>query len=162
MKSNFIFNTPQENALRALYILKASYPDRCSLERLLFLDYLSIYTKDSKLNSESLHPEYPMRAIELYERRDGLSKGLLIVAAKGIIEVEYENGISYSANGSTNWFLNGLNNEYSILLLKNTRLVVELFKDRTDLEIKRFIDENIDRWGNEFEKFFSLQEEVTK
>ena len=160
MKNRFVFNTPKENALRALYLLKASYPDKCSLERLLFLDYLSIYTKDSKLNSESLHPEYPMRAIEIYERRDGLSKGLLIMAAKGLIEVKYEDGISYCANSSTNWFIVGLNNEYSLLLLKNTRLVVELFKDRTDLEIKKFIDVNIDKWGNEFEVSFLQQEEV--
>lgn len=159
MKNNSIFNTPLEIGLRSLYILIASYPNKCSLDRLVLLDYMSIYIRDIKLDSECLHPEYPMRSIEIYERRNGLKNGLLIMISKGIIEMDYSDGIAYRANSSTKWFIDGIENKYSSLLLKNTKLVVEYFEDKNDSEIEIFVKNNIEKWGQEFLELFSYQQE---
>lgn len=158
MSNQFIFNTPHEIGLRALYVLNANYPQKFSLERLILFDYLIIFSKDAAVGSTSLHPEYPMRTIELYERRETLSKGLLMLSSKGIIEIEFEDGISYIANTSTQWFLDGINNEYSNILKINAKLIAEAFEGQTDIQIKQFIQRNIDSWGSEFDTFFSNQE----
>lgn len=72
--SNLLFNTPLELGLRGLYLLKVSFPLKCSLDRLIFLDYLTIYTKDSDVSFDNLHPEYPLRTIELFSRREAIKK----------------------------------------------------------------------------------------
>jgi len=159
MNENLIFSSPLELGLRSLYILKALSPTTCSIDKLLYLDYLSIYTKDSQVSLDSLHPEYPMRAIELFSRRSALQDGLLLMACKGLIEVEYEEGVFYAANSSTDWFLNGFIGEYTESLLKKTNLIAKAFKELSELEIKNFIDRNIRNWGIEFKDFFPHEEE---
>lgn len=159
MKENLIFSSPLELGLRSLFILKALSPTTCSIDKLLYLDYLSIYTKDSQVSMDSLHPEYPMRAVELFARRAAMQDGLLIMASKGLIEIKYEEGIFYSANINTDWFLNCFTGEYTDSLLKKTNLIAKAFKELTDSEIKDFIDRNIKSWGNEFKDFFPHEEE---
>lgn len=102
-----------------------------------------------------------MRAIELFTRRETLQSGLSLMAGKGLIEIMYlEDGIYYSANINTNWFLDGLKGTYSENLMTKTNLIAESFRQLSDAEIKNFIDSNIENWGNEFENYFSYKEEV--
>ena len=46
-----LYNTDVEIGLRCLFILKELNPISCSLERLLYLDYLSLYIEE--INSEA-------------------------------------------------------------------------------------------------------------
>lgn len=161
MNAFTIFNSPLEVGLRSLYLLKVSYPSKCSLDRLIYLDYLTIYTKDSTVSSQSLHPEYPLRAIELFARREPIKKGLLLMASKGLIHIHCEeSGFSYSANVNTDWFINSFSDEYSINLLNKAILVKEKFGEFSDVELKKFIDSNIKSWGREFIHFFPIENEV--
>lgn len=161
MEEFFIFNTPLELGLRCLHLLTASYPHECSIDRLIYFDYLTLYTKDSSVSSNSLHPEYPLRAVEVFVRRETIKQGLLLMSAKCLIGVNYnENGVFYCANSNTSWFLRGLSGAYSEKLSEKSKLIVEHFKKYTDREIEEFINGNIKVWGDEFENYFSVDEEV--
>jgi hypothetical protein len=161
MNSSPIFNTPLELGLRSLYLLNATYPSKCSLERLIYLDYFTIYTKDSKVSLESLHPNYPLRAIELFSKREAIKKGLLLMASRGLINIECDDiGFSYSANIDTDWFLQGLSDEYSIELKEKASLVERNFSKLSDINLKNFVDTNIKSWGSEYNGFFPYKEEV--
>lgn len=161
MNDSLLFNTPLELGLRGLYILKVSSPTKCSLERLILLDYLTIYTKDSNASFDSLHPEYPLRAIELFSRREPIKKGLLLMASKGLINIDCEDdGFLYSANVNTNWFVEGLSDEYSDKLLIKATLVEERFRKMSDTELEKFIFTNINSWGKEYPDFFSYKNGV--
>ncbi|UOF88946.1 hypothetical protein LSG31_13515 [Fodinisporobacter ferrooxydans] len=160
--NNFpIFNTPLELGLRCLYLLKVSYPSKCSLDRLILLDYLTIYTKDSKVSCDSLHPEYPLRTIELYGRRETIKKGILLMASRGLITIDCgESGFSYSANFDTDWFLESFSNKYSKKLLEKAALIEASFRELSDIELEEFVDTNIKSWGKEYTNFFPYKDGV--
>lgn len=136
-----VYNTPRELGLRVLYYLRESYPKCCSLDRLIYLDYLGMYLKDAKLDYPSLHPEYLYRNIEILEKKSNMSKGILIMMSKGLIEVGVGKGLVYKSNANTGWFLDYIENEYSEKLTQNAALVVEKFRQISDDELKEFIEE---------------------
>ncbi|ULO08980.1 hypothetical protein H1230_09520 [Paenibacillus sp. 19GGS1-52] len=161
MSNLLLFNTPLELGLRGLYLLQVSFPLKCSLDRLIFLDYLTIYTKDSDASFDSLHPEYPLRTIELFSRREAIKKGMLLMASKGLVNIDIEEeGFLYSANINTNWFIEALSEEYSKKLMNNASLVEKRFRNLTDSELEKFVNTNIKSWGKEYLNFFPYKNEV--
>lgn len=159
---SIIYNTPLELGLRALFILRAARDSSCSLERLVYLDYLTTYSSDSELEDlKSLHPDYPLRVIELFTRRTILQQGLSLMARKGLIGIEYsDKGILYSGNINTEWFLTNINNNYATQLSKSIERIIEYYKEFSDEQIKEYIDQHYKSWGNEFANIFPYNEEA--
>jgi hypothetical protein len=157
---NKIYNTKSEIGLRCLFILKVLYPKFCSVDRLLYIDYLSLYIEDLLEDAINLHPKYPLRSIEAFERRQLLKQSIVELAFKGLISVENDNGLYYVGNSSTLWFVDSIKNDYSKHLLKNIELVTEKFKSKSDEEIKKIIVANAIKQENEFANFYPYIEEV--
>ncbi|WP_068605022.1 ABC-three component system middle component 2 [Paenibacillus swuensis] len=156
-----IYNTPLELGLRALFILRAARDSSYSLDRLVYLDYLTTYSSDSELDLKSLHPDYPLRVIELFTRRTVLQQGLSLMATKGLIGIEYnDKGFLYSGNINTVWFLTTINNNYAIQLSNSVEKIIEYYKEFSDEQIKEYIDKHYKSWGNEFANIFPYNEEA--
>jgi hypothetical protein len=160
MKHKLIFNTSLEIGLRSMFLLSSLYPLKVNLDRLLYFDYLTIYTQDAELKIESLHPEYAMRIIELFSKREILKKALMRMTSKGLITIECgEEGFNYCANSNTNWFLEGLkDDEYSKELIKRTKAITEAFKNYSDEELRIFLEKSIESKQKKFNNFFPYME----
>jgi len=158
--NNRIFNSDVEIGLRCLFILKALYPNFCTLERILYLDYLSIYIEDYKLNSTNLHPKYPFQSIEVFEKIQVLKQSVLKLSFKGLIDVEIENGLQYRANGNTSWLIDNIQSNYSIQLVENIKLIIEDTKFKTDQELKNIIFSPKQDNRTMFDNFYPYLEEV--
>lgn len=155
-----LYNTKVELGLRCLFILKALYPNFCSLDRLSYLDYLSLYIEDYKDKTTNLHPKYPFQSIEVLEKRQVLKKSILELALKGLIDVETNEGLCYRCNGNTLWFIDGIQDKYSDHLMKNIQLIVQETKLKTDEELKNIIFSRKTDEKNEFNNFYPYYEEV--
>ncbi len=155
-----LYNTKVELGLRCLFILKVLYPNFCSMDRLLYLDYLSLYIEDFKENAFNLHPKYPFQSIEVFDKIQVLKKSLLELAIKGLIDVEANEGLCYKGNGNTLWLVDSIQNTYSEHLTKNIQLVVQETEFKTDKELKDIIFSHNTDEQNEFNSFYPFTEEV--
>lgn len=83
------------------------------------------------------------------------------MASRGLLNIDCEeDGFFYSANVNTNWFIEGLLDEYSEKLLNKASLVEERFREMSDADLKEFINLNIGSWGREYSDFFPYKNEV--
>lgn len=155
-----LYNTDTELGLRCLFILKEVYPRNCSLERLLYLDYLSIYIEDFSKEAQNLHPRYPFQFIEVLDRRYLLKEALSILAYKGLVDVENDKGLRYRSNGNTSWLLANIQNNYSIHLSNNIRCVIAQTDEKTDDELKSIIFSHRTDDNDEFIGFYPYIEEI--
>ncbi|MTK13392.1 MAG: hypothetical protein F8N39_15305 [Clostridiaceae bacterium] len=154
------YNTKVELGLRCLFILKALYPNFCSLEKLLYLDYLSLYIEDFKEEATNLHPKYPFQSIEVLEKRQVLKKSILELALKGLIDVETNEGLCYRGNVNTLWLIDGIQDNYSKHLMQNIQLIVQETEFKTDEELKNIIFSRNEDKQSEFDSFYPYVEEV--
>ncbi|MBU5483337.1 hypothetical protein KQI86_03290 [Clostridium sp. MSJ-11] len=155
-----LYNTKTEIGLRCLFILKVLYPKSCSIDRLAYLDYLSLYIEDFKEDAINIHPKYPFQSIEVLDKRQVLKKCILELALKGLIDVESNEGLFYRGNCNTLWLVDSIQDTYSDHLIKNIKLVVQGIKFKTDEELKDIIfSHNIDE-KDEFNNFYPYIEEV--
>lgn len=155
INENLIFNTVSEVGLRIMFLLEVLKPEKVDLDRLNYLDYLMLYMNDEKIQMNSLHPEYPMMLIELFAKKELLKSSLLYVGSKSLISIECSaNGIIYSANSNTSWFLDSLmDDEYAKELIKRAKIIKEKFNFYKNSELKKIIEI---RTKNEEKKFENL------
>lgn len=155
-----LYNTDIELGLRCLFILKEAYPRNYSLERLLYLDYLSLYIEDFTHDAVNLHPKYPFQLIEIFERKQLIKTSLSVLALKGLVDVENDKGLSFRANGNTSWLLADIQNNYSRHLKENIRFVIDGTEHKSDDELKKMIFVQKEDDNTEFSGFYPYNEEI--
>jgi|GEM_PF-1058323 len=158
--SNQLYNTKMELGLHCLFILNELYPEFCGLDRLLYLDYLSLYIEDFKADTVNLHPKYPFQSIEIMEKRKILKNSLFDLVYKGLIDVDIYGGLSYGGNANTLWLVDSMQNIYSSHLKENIALVIQEMRLKTDKELKTIIFNNKIDEQNVFNNFYPYSEEV--
>lgn len=151
--NNRPFNLPVETGLRCLYILAEIYPDSCDLQRLIYYDYLLVYSGDVENGPPSLHPSIPHRGGGWLVRRQMVENGLNLMFSKELIYKQFDiQGINFSATELTQPFLDYLTSNYALALSKSAKWVTKTFQTFSDQEISNFMGRNIGRWGAEFNR----------
>lgn len=144
---------PVETGLRCLYILDAIYPSASDLQRLVYYDYLLVYSGDVENGPPSLHPSIPHRGGGWLVRRQMVETGLNLMFSKELIYKHFDDqGINYKATELTKPFLNYLNSGYAQAIKKSARWVAETFQLYTDQALSDFMSQNLGRWGAEFSR----------
>ncbi|HEX8609058.1 MAG TPA: ABC-three component system middle component 2 [Pedobacter sp.] len=145
-----LFNTPVEIGMRCLIALRAMGPAGADLERIMYYDYLSLNTAD--LNGpESLHPPIPNRGIQVYARKDLISKGLLLLLSKELVDLRpTASGFIYAINASGEKFLEYFQTNYFQALVARIDWTQKEFGAIPNQQIKKYIDTNLQHWGGEF------------
>ncbi|WP_343699033.1 ABC-three component system middle component 2 [Caulobacter sp.] len=152
------FNSPLECGLRMLFVLAASKATPCDLQRLIVYDYLMVHSGDVE-GPVSLHPAVPFRGGEMLVKRDVLKAGLDQMFSKELLEKRFDaGGISYCGTALTTAFVGLMANPYSEALRWRARWVVERFSPLSDHELTTFMDENLGRWGAEFDRYTALND----
>lgn len=145
------FNNGVETGLRILCILHTAYPQSFDLQKLVYLDYITIHSGDFSNNTESLHTPVPYRKGELMIKSSILEKGITLYINYGLIEKKYsKTGIEYIATDYSSPFLETLEEEYFVHLLERAKWVSETFSHLELSEIKTRIDPIVNKSGKEF------------
>lgn len=153
------FNSPLEYGLRLLFILHAAAGVACDLQRLIAYDYLLVHSGDVDHGPESLHPPVPFRGGELLVKREVLASGLNQMVSKELLDRTFSSdGVGYSANALTGAFIDLLKNDYAADLRWRADWVIKRFGALPDQSLTRYMDENVGRWGAEFDRLSALND----
>jgi hypothetical protein len=155
----FLFNSSIESGLRSLCLLFEGYPLEFDLQRIVFFDYLLVHSGDAPNGPPSLHPPTPFRSNEFLVRRHLIESGLHLLMSRGLITVNAtSNGFLYRAADPSVSFLAELSADYTAILRERAAWVVEYYGETSDGQLSAIFNENLDRWGSEFEIVGDLEE----
>jgi hypothetical protein len=144
-----LYNSPIELAIRTLIILY-HHDSKTDIDRLMYLDHLALNTEDIG-GPPSIHAPIPHRGVQIFARKELIEKGITILVSKQLISiVPSTSGILYEINEAGKKFLEYFSSEYFIELRTSVKWVENKFNKMTTLQIREFIDNNLDKWGGEF------------
>lgn len=153
------FNTPIETGLRLLFALDEAKGEAFDLQRLVSYDYLLVHSGDVEGGPTSLHPAVPFRGGELLVKRELVLAGLDAMFAKELLEKKFQRtGICYCATELTGPFLRLLVSAYASSLRARAAWVVSRFAICTDEMLEKYMNDNVGRWGAEFDRLTAIKE----
>lgn len=145
-----IYNTPLEVGLRTLIILDKIGETGADIEKIMYIDYLSLNTKDIG-GEESIHAPIPNRSLQVYARKKLIQKGLTILASKELIKLNIDSsGFIYRINEVGKKFLEYFSSSYFIELTERVKWVIDKFGHNTSVELRVFINKKMKDWSSEF------------
>jgi len=147
------FNTPLETGLRSLFLLSNVFPKFMDLQRLVYYDYLLVYSGDVTNGPPSLHPQIPLRGGGWLVRRQMVENGLSLMSSKELAQKKFDQtGILYGATDLTEPFLKYLKSDYAQAIKSLSRWVTKTFTPYSDEALSSFMRENLGNWGAEFDR----------
>ncbi len=150
MKKSEVFNTPFELGIRMVYLLHSLHPRRADLQRLIYLDYASIYSGDVG-GPKSLHTPVPLRGVEYASRREVIEQGLYLMAIRAFVDVSpSDSGIMYSLGENGTALIELLGGEYGRELSHRCRWVAAELGNKTDAELEDLFGVNGILWRAHF------------
>jgi hypothetical protein len=150
MKMNEIFNSPFELGVRMVYLLRALYPRKVDLQRLIYFDYAAIYSADLG-GPECLHTPVPLRGGEYASRREVIEEGLYLMACRSFVDVEAgTTGITYRLGENGPSLIGLIGGYYSKELARRCEWVADALGDKTDEELEYLFGAQGVLWGAEF------------
>lgn len=145
--TDYVYNTPQEIAMRLLLIIFVS-KQRISKEKLFFFDFLALHSSIVDESSKSLHPDNPQFGLEYYSKESNTEMALHLLIHKKLVDVVYDkNGYYYECNIFGKHVLAMLDGEYKAILTEQIDKVSQEFLDFPENEIQKFFDQSIVNWG---------------
>ena len=148
------FNSPFELGLRMVYLLVALRPRGADLQRLVLLDYATIYSGDLG-GPPSLHTPVPFRGGEMLTRRELIQHGLYLMSTNGLVHAHLaDDGIEFAAGPNAVPFVGSLQSTYFRDLQLRCEWAGSKFGDIPSLALTRQFNELGHRWGAEVETQF--------
>lgn len=147
------FNSTLETGIRALVVLEAVYPCCCDLIEMTWFDHLVVHTGDLEGDGvpESLHPDLPNRAGELFVRRQLIERSLRLMQQVHLVEVfESEAGVEFRASEEAPSYLDLLQSPYSLALKDRAVWIAKHLAGLSSTELKAVVENRIGRWTAEF------------
>lgn len=137
-----LLNKNIEQGIIVLIILKEFKDEQIDLDRLVYLEYLLLHSKDSG-GPESILPESPFRNIEYSIKKEAISNSLKYLCKKDLICVQYnENGIFYHSNLLTELFLESFKSEMYNELVKTAIWAKSTFGTYKTEDFKNYFKHN--------------------
>lgn len=146
-----LFNSELETGLRALVVLEAFYPRRCSLMEMTWFDHLVVHTADID-GPSSLHPDLAPRLGELFVRRRLVEDSLNLMRGVHMVDIRHDDdGIHFQASEDAPSFLGMLQSPYIMSLKERARWLAERFAQAEPAEIERVVRGRIGRLRTDFQ-----------
>lgn len=150
-KSTTPFNNNIDTGLRMLCLLNESHPISFDLQKLIYLDYITVHSGDIDRSVKSIHPPVPYRSGELLIKRSIIQSSLELFISRNLIEKKYtKEGIEYKASEDSSTFLETLEEEYFIELKERANWTIKHYSHLRNKELKIFLDRNLDTIQGEF------------
>jgi hypothetical protein len=151
-KINFpVFNSPFELGLRMVYLLSAMRPLSADLQKLILLDYATVYSGDLG-GPQSLHTPVPYRGDEMLSRRSLIEEGLHLMSTRGLVAAQVDDqGISYVAGPNALSLVGSAEAPYFVQLSERCRWATTRFSNVDSVTLTQEFSEMGHRWGAELE-----------
>lgn len=144
------FNTPFELSLRVLLNLSL-YQKALSLDKILFIDFLTTYGANFGLTQTNLHGSNAFYIGELAVRRSQIQSALKDLTLKNLVLPEQnKKGFSYLIHPEGEILCKNFSSTYAKVYLENAEIVKTYSENKTDTQLLRLVHskaslkENID------------------
>ena len=133
--SNKLFNTPFELSLHVVLLLDVA-DTGFTLDRIAAYDFIAIYCEDFGVADRSLNGENGFAFSELSARRNLTKAAIRDLVVDGLVVAsDDETGILYSISESGRKMSEGFQSEYAERYKELMRLVVEKYKNYSDVRL---------------------------
>lgn len=138
---NKVFNTPFETGLRLLLVLYTANSSGMSIDRLVALDFMTLYGKDFNISKVNLNGINGFNFSELPARREICIQGMKEFALDGLVDVTYtKNGFKYKINKTGMQYVETLNSDYAKQYVSTLQNVLDAFGKKSDAALVREIN----------------------
>ena len=136
--TNRLFNSPYEMQLRlSLLLSRISFP--ISLDKLVALDFITVYGAEFNVSAENLHGDSMFRFSEIASKREQAQEAIRRMAKMGIIEIQITNGYEYSLSSAGKKYANSFEGMYASKYRKNAEKAVKEYSQYSDQELMKMI-----------------------
>ncbi|WP_418487898.1 ABC-three component system middle component 2 [Faecousia sp.] len=138
--SNRLFNTPFEISLHVVLLLDVVNA-AITHDRITAYDFIAVYCEDFGIADRSLNGENGFAFSELSARRNLTKAAIKDLVVDGlVVAVDGEGGILYSISENGRKMSEGFQSEYASRYKELIRLVVERYKDSSDVQLLNAIN----------------------
>ena len=138
--SNRLFNTPFEISLHVVLLLDVVNA-AITHDRITVYDFIAVYCEDFGIADRSLNGENGFAFSELSARRNLTKAAIKDLVVDGlVVAVDGEGGILYSISENGRKMSEGFQSEYASRYKELIRLVVERYKDSSDVQLLNAIN----------------------
>lgn len=138
--SNRLFNTPFEISLHVVLLLDV-VNTAITHDRITAYDFIAVYCEDFGIADRSLNGENGFAFSELSARRNLTKAAIKDLVIDGlVVAIDCEAGILYSISESGRKMSEGFQSEYAGMYKELIRLVVEKYKDSSDVQLLKVIN----------------------
>lgn len=133
-----IFNTEFEVSMRLLLLL---YSTNTGLdeEKILYLDFFTIYAKNYKLGDDNINGDSKYMLNEFTAQRRLIKEAIKVLVLEGLIDVNNtKEGFIYKINNKGKSFCESMTSDYSKKYKKQATITREWFLNKTIKEIKDY------------------------
>lgn len=144
LKSNGIYNSSLETSIRLGKLLVEFFPERISIERLIYIDFIIVNLNDFIEGEDSLHPAVPRRDTQAIIKRKLVNDAIDLMKSHGLIEEVYDTtGFTYLASDKTFSFTNSIRSTYIDKLLNNIKVIKKHYGNKSDNYLESIIRKKI-------------------
>lgn len=155
-----VLNNPIEHAIRIIVALKSAMTP-LSRDRLVAYEYFALHLSDLNEKAENLFPKIPYRACAYVCNHTDITMALELLLSRDLIKYVVENNrLCYALTNAGNLFEEYLQNEYKQRLTIMMKEVVLLLEDKSDADIQKYVEQNLGKWGSEFEREYILSKDI--
>lgn len=151
MNQNNPFNNQLEIGLRLLSILNEAFPQKITLQSLIYIDYIIIHSGDFDDNTRSLHAPVPYRESEIFIKRNLIKDSLDFLLYKNLADINYDaEGITYIATEDSTPFLEKLSEQYTRELLIRVKWFFNKYESTDEIILKNIFSTRNNLTNTEF------------
>ncbi len=142
-----VFNSTFELELRILLLLLAAKKKAFSIERIVSMDFIVCYAGSFQFPYLNPQGENQMMFSELASRRERTQEAVKSLVVQGLLDVELENGYIFSISDAGSKYIKKLKSEYAVQYKTIAAEAIKRFKDYSDLQLERMINDSAVKSG---------------
>lgn len=130
-----IYNTQLEISMRVLLLLNST-KEPLNIDRMVYIDIFSLYSKQYGYGDENLHGENPESSNEFTVRRSIMDNAIKDLLSKNLIRVDYSPvGYRFAITSEGTNICRSLDNDYANKYSNNVTHVYESIKNKSEKEL---------------------------
>jgi len=146
---NKLFNSLFEMQLRILLLLSQDGISAMSLDRIVAIDFITIYGAEFRLAGFNLNGDSLYKFSEIASRRAAIQEAIKKSVVDGFVKVEVHNGFQYKISEVGKQYADSLESKYAIDYRTSTTGTFRFSRGKSDQELMKIIQnhsiENVER-----------------
>lgn len=137
-----VFNSTFEMELRILLLMSAARKKAFSFERIVSMDFIVCYAGYFQLPYLNPQGENQYMFSELASRRERIQEAVKSLVVQGLLDVGLDKGYVFSITDTGSKYTRKLKSEYAVQYKTIAADAIKRFKDYSDLQLDRMINDS--------------------